>query len=314
MHGLNLTFLQIYTPFFFYKVENRFLSFSILFFKKNKSTPFVTYRSTSIKMVSFTKLVTVGLVATSAMAAPMQVKRTTSSKRGAAYNDVTTVSALTSGGAISWAYNWAGSLSGSLPSNIEFVPMLWGPKMFGGWVAAIETALSSGSSYILGFNEPDMASQANMSPSDAASYYQTYITPWSGKAKLISPAVTSSTEAGVGLDWFESFIGSCSSCGISGLAVHWYGNTADEFKSFVTTAVDTASNHGLSEVWITEFALNADVNGSADPATTAAFLDEVLPWLDSQTGVTRYSYFMCAENYLLSGNTLNAAGQAYVSA
>ncbi|KAJ5202784.1 hypothetical protein N7449_004863 [Penicillium cf. viridicatum] len=265
-------------------------------------------------MVSFTKLFTAGLVATSAMAAPMQAKRSTSSKRGAAYNDVTTVSALTSGGTIGWAYNWAGSLSGSLPSNIEFVPMLWGPQMFGGWATAIETALSSGSSYILGFNEPDMASQANMSPTDAASYYQTYITPWSGKAKLISPAVTSSTEAGVGLDWFESFIGSCSSCGISGLAVHWYGETADDFKTFITNAVATASKHSLSEVWITEFALNADINGATDAATTAAFLNEVLPWLDSQAGVTRYSYFMCAENYLLSGSTLNQAGQAYVSA
>lgn len=265
-------------------------------------------------MVSFTKLFTAGLVATSAMAAPMQAKRSTSGKRGAAYNDVTTVSALTSGGTVSWAYNWAGSLSGSLPSNIEFVPMLWGPKMFGGWVTAIETALSSGSTYILGFNEPDMASQANMSPTDAASYYQTYITPWSDKAKLISPAVTSSTETGVGLDWFDSFIGSCSSCGISGLAVHWYGDTADDFKTFVTKAVAMASKHSLSEVWITEFALNADVNGATDTATTAAFLDEVLPWLDAQTGVARYSYFMCAENYLLSGSTLNQAGQAYVSA
>ncbi|CAI7665977.1 unnamed protein product [Penicillium discolor] len=265
-------------------------------------------------MVSFTKLFTAGLVATSAMAAPMQAKRSSSGKRGAAYNDVTTVSALTSGGTISWAYNWAGSLSGSLPSNIEFVPMLWGPKMFGGWVTAIETALSSGSTYILGFNEPDMASQANMSPTDAASYYQTYITPWSGQAKLISPAVTSSTETGVGLDWFESFIGSCSSCGISGLAVHWYGDTADDFKTFVTNAVATASKHSLSEVWITEFALTADINGSTDTATTAAFLDEVLPWLDAQTGVARYSYFMCAENYLLSGSSLNQAGEAYVSA
>ncbi|KAJ5972375.1 Glycoside hydrolase superfamily [Penicillium vulpinum] len=265
-------------------------------------------------MVSFTKLFTAGLVATSAIAAPLQAKRTISNKRGAAYNDVTTVSALTSGGSISWAYNWAGSVFGLLPANVEFVPMLWGPKMFGAWATAIETAIASGSSYILGFNEPDMASQANMSPADAAQYYMTYITPWSGHAKLISPAVTSSTEAGLGLEWFESFIGSCSGCGISGLAVHWYGDDADNFKAFVTKAVDTASRHGLSEVWITEFALNADVNGSINPANTAAFLNDVVPWLDQQAGVTRYSYFMCAENYLLTGNALNQAGQAYVSA
>jgi hypothetical protein len=33
---------------------------------------------------------------------------------------------MASGGSISWAYNWAGSLSGLLPSGVEFVPMLWG--------------------------------------------------------------------------------------------------------------------------------------------------------------------------------------------
>ncbi|KAJ5476264.1 hypothetical protein N7475_001993 [Penicillium sp. IBT 31633x] len=265
-------------------------------------------------MVSFTKLFTAGLVATSALAAPTQVKRASSNKRGAAYNDISAVSALAGNGAITWAYNWAGSLYGLLPANVEYIPMLWGARDFGGWVASIETALSSGSNYILGFNEPDMPSQANMSPADAADYYMTYITPFSGKAKLISPAVTSSTETGLGLSWFESFIGNCGSCGITGLAVHWYGESADQFKNFVTQAMDTVSRHGLSELWITEFALNADVNGSSDMATTTSFLNEVIPWLDQQTGVTRYSYFMCADKYLLSGSTLNEAGHAYTSA
>ena len=264
-------------------------------------------------MVSFTKLFTAGLVATSAIAAPVEVKRTSSSKRGAAYYDISTVPALSNSGVVSWAYNWGGSLSGSLPTDVEFIPMLWGAKDFGGWATTIETVLSSGSNYILGFNEPDIASQANMSPSDAANYYQTYITPYSGKAKLISPSVTSSTDSGVGLSWFESFMSSCQDCSISGLAVHWYGTTADEFKSFVTQAISTASAHGLSELWITEFALSADLNGSSDLATTAAFINEVIPWLESQTAVTRYSYFMCAENYLLSNNAVNQAGQAYTS-
>ncbi|KAJ5369829.1 uncharacterized protein N7496_005921 [Penicillium cataractarum] len=273
-------------------------------------------------MVSFTKLFTTGLLATSALAIPVakpvtvEVQKrnsTLTSKRGAAYNDISTVSPLSSAGTVSWAYNWAMSLSGSLPSNVDYVPMLWGAKDFGGWVTAIETALSSGSNYILGFNEPDMTSQADMSASQAASYYKTYITPYSGKAKLISPAVTSSTTSGLGLSWFKEFMSDCSSCGISGLAVHWYGNTADEFKSFVTQAASTASSYGLSELWVTEFALNSDAGGVADAATTASFLETVIPWLDANTNVTRYSYFMCADNYLLTNNALNQAGQAYTS-
>lgn len=267
-------------------------------------------------MVSFTALFTSGLLATSALAAPFNhVKRdtTSSSKRGAAYNDINTVSLLTSAGTVSWAYNWGQWSFGVLPSNIEYVPMLWGTQYFSGWVAAIETALSSGSTYILGFNEPDMASQANMAPADAASYYNQYITPYSGQAKLISPSVTSSTDSGAGLSWFTEFMGDCSSCGLTGLAVHWYGDNADEFESFITQAISTAQQYSLSEVWITEFALNADVNGIVDPAATADFLNTVQPWLDSQDMVTRYSYFMCADNYLLSDDTLNAAGEAYIS-
>ncbi|KAJ5739820.1 hypothetical protein N7533_012604 [Penicillium manginii] len=260
-------------------------------------------------MVSFTKLFTAGLMATSALAAP--VKKRSTSKRGAAYNDVSTVSAMTSSGNVAWAYNWAMSLSGDLPTGIDFVPMLWGAKDFGGWVTAIETALSSGSEYILGFNEPDIASQADMSASDAASYYMNYITPYSGKAKLISPAVSSSTNEGQGLSWFNSFMSQCSSCQITGLAVHWYGTTIDEFKTFVQQAITAASDNSLSEVWITEFALSADAGGIADQATTNAFITEAIAYLDSESAVTRYSYFMSADNYLLTNGALNTVGETY---
>ncbi|KAK5801202.1 hypothetical protein VI817_003414 [Penicillium citrinum] len=264
-------------------------------------------------MVSFTKLFTAGLMATATLAAPVEVQKRSTSKRGAAYNDISTVSAMTGSGNVAWAYNWAMSLSGNLPSGVDFVPMLWGARDFGGWFAAIETALSSGSEYILGFNEPDMASQASMSASEAAGYYQNYITPYAGKAKLISPAVTSSTTDGQGLSWFQSFMDQCTSCDISGLAVHWYGNNIDEFKTFVQQAIDTASSYSLSEVWITEFALSADVNGIVDQTTTNSFVSEAISYLDSQSAVTRYSYFMAADNYLLSGGSLNSVGQTYCS-
>jgi len=264
-------------------------------------------------MVSFTKLFTAGLMATATLAAPVKVQKRSTSKRGAAYNDVSTVPAMTGSGNVAWAYNWAMSLSGNLPSGVDFVPMLWGARDFGGWVTAIETALSSGSEYILGFNEPDMASQASMSASDAAGYYQNYITPYAGQAKLISPAVTSSTNDGQGLSWFKSFMDQCTSCDISGLAVHWYGNNIDEFKTFVQQAIDTASSYSLSEVWITEFALSADVNGIVDQTTTNSFVSEAISYLDSQSAVTRYSYFMAADNYLLSGGSLNSVGQTYCS-
>ncbi|KAJ5884512.1 Glycoside hydrolase superfamily [Penicillium tannophilum] len=273
-------------------------------------------------MVSFTNLLTAGLLATTALAVPHnmhmhrdlhKMHKRTSTKRGAAYNDVSTVTTLAESGTISWAYNWVFTTDTGLPSGVEYVPMLWGTSFFSGWLSAIETILSSGSDYIMGFNEPDMASQADMTPSVAAGYYMQYITPFSGSAKLISPAVTSSSSDGQGLSWFEEFMTDCSSCNITGLAVHWYGDSVDDLKTFVTDAITTASNYGLEEVWVTEFALNADISGVVDQSTTAEFVTEAITWLDAQSGVTRYSYFMCADNYLLTDGALNSVGSAYTS-
>ncbi|KAL5334229.1 hypothetical protein BJX70DRAFT_23102 [Aspergillus crustosus] len=268
-------------------------------------------------MVCFKALTTAALLATSALAAPHghvhdhMHKRQSTSKRGAAYNDATLVSSLSS---VSWAYDWNMYTMGTLPTNVEFVPMLWGAKMFTGWFAAVQTLLNSGSTYILGFNEPDMASQASMSSAEAVNYYKEYITPLSGKAKLVSPAVTNGVGSDVGLDWARNFLTSCTDCGVTALAVHWYGDSADDFKTFVGQATDLAEEFNLEGgTWVTEFALNSDLSGTGGTSTSSDFLSEVLPWLDEQTGVTRYAYFMCADGYLLSGSELSISGKAYSS-
>lgn len=240
------------------------------------------------------------------------VKGETASKRGAAYNDIATVPLLHSSGGISWAYNWAIAEQNGLPSGIEYVPMLWGAD-FDHWPELTENGLGKGSSYLLGFNEPDMSSQSNMSPSVAATYYRTHITPFQDRAKLVSPAVTSSTSMGMGLDWLGKFMKLCFDCSVSVAAVHWYGDSAEAFKSFVQDATTFARLHGLTEVWITEFALNADIGGVANQEITQAFIQSITSWLDSQSMVTRYSYFMCAEGYLISHGALNPAGEAYAS-
>ncbi|PYI13423.1 hypothetical protein BO86DRAFT_411846 [Aspergillus japonicus CBS 114.51] len=273
-------------------------------------------------MPSFAHILTAGLVATSAVAFPVQSRRTSlqkrsTGKRGAAYNDATLVSTLTTdeAGTVSWSYNWGSSMGGDMPSNVEYVPMLWGSgsDYVDGWTDAVETALSSGSSYILGFNEPDMSSQADMTAATAAELYAEYITPYANSAKLVSPAVTSSTSSGEGLDWFKSFMSDCSSCNISALAVHWYGDSVDELKTFVNEAIEAAAEYDISEVWLTEFGLSADTSGVSDTDTTVSFLDEAVSWLDSQSSVTRYAFFYCANNYMFTDDAVNSVGDVYVS-
>ncbi|KAJ5094837.1 hypothetical protein N7456_010698 [Penicillium angulare] len=272
-------------------------------------------------MASFFKSALVSLLVASAAAAPTQIRpaivqrRSSSSKRGAAYNDASLVSILAgSDNTISWAYNWGSESDGTIPSGVEYIPMLWGTDSIDGWTSAVKTALSGGSTHIMGFNEPDSSSQANMSPADAATYYKEYITPYSDEATLISPAVTSSESSGEGLDWLESFLEDCTDCEVSALAIHWYGSTFSELKSFVTQAISTASTYGISEVWLTEFGLSSDESGILDLVTAAAFVLEASVWLEAQSEVTRYAYFYCANDYMLTDNVVNAVGDAYVAA
>ncbi|KAJ5924099.1 hypothetical protein N7466_008286 [Penicillium verhagenii] len=280
-------------------------------------------------MASILKFVTAGLLAATAAAHPLhghghsghqvrpstlQKRSGTSTKRGAAYNEATLVSALTSSSSVvSWAYNWGSTIDGDLPSGVEYVPMLWGIDDVDTWAAAVSTALADGSTHLMGFNEPDSSSQADISYSDAATYYKEYLTAYSSDFTLVSPAVTSSTTTGEGLSWLASFLEECTSCDISAIAVHWYGGDISEFKTFVTEAISTASTYSISEVWVTEFGLDTDESAITDLATAATFVTEASTWLEEQSEVARYSFFYCANDFMLTDSVANTVGDAYLA-
>lgn len=252
-------------------------------------------------------------MATAALAAPHQnhqrlhAKRSSSSKRGAAYNDASLVSVLSG---VSWAYNWNDASDGTLPSGVDYSPMLWGPKMYDGWSAAADSAISSGSKYLMGFNEPDITSQADLSPAQAASDFKQYLTPYADKASLVSPAVSNSGSDGQGLSWMKTFLSECTDCKISALAVHWYADASytDYFKQFINETVALATENNIEDVWLTEF------QATGDTASQVTFLEEILPWLDAQSNVSRYAYFMCSSSVLLTAaNVLSEIGTIYTS-
>lgn len=225
-------------------------------------------------------------------------------KRGLAYNDATLLSAfLGANSKISWSYNW-GSGTAAIPSGLEYVPMLWGlGQHVNGWSSAATKAIANGATHLLGFNEPDLGAQSNLSPAAAADGWKTNMQPFAGKAKLGSPAVTNGGNP-MGLTWLSSFISQCNGCTIDFVAVHWYnGGDATAFKAYMTNAYAAGGNRPL---WITEF------EASGDDAQKAAFLQDVMPWLDSQPFVERYAYFGAFNGNLLgSGNTLSVLGKTY---
>lgn len=254
-------------------------------------------------MVSFSSLIVASAMATAAFAAPL-AKRT-NSKKGAAYNDASLVSLVTD---VSWAYNWADSVGGTLPSGVEYVPMLWGSDATG-WTAAVEAALASGSTAILGFNEPDLSTQSNIDAATAATLYKEYITPYESQAELVTPAVTNGADP-MGLTWMSSYLEACNGqCGQTAMALHWYADAVDtDFESYLAEAYALAESHGIYKLWVTEF----QKTGVTD-AEQATFIGNTIPWLDDTSYIERYAYFFVADGYLTSGDSLSTIGSAYNS-
>ncbi|POS85717.1 hypothetical protein EPUL_004139 [Erysiphe pulchra] len=245
----------------------------------------------------------VNFSSTAGNGASSKVAASSKAKRGIAYNDVTKLSAFTSSTKVSWAYNW-GSTTPNIPNNIEYVPMLWGTGAHADkWTENANSAIASGSTHMLAFNEPDLGAQSSLTVAEAVAGYQQLMQPYAGKVKLGSPAVTNGASP-MGLAYLKNFIASCSGCTIDFVAIHWYnGGNADDFKNYVAKAHAVG---GGRPVWITEF------EASGDAGQQQVFLNEVLPWLDNQDYVERYAYFMASDgNLISSGTTLSSIGQAF---
>lgn len=248
-----------------------------------------------------------------------------SGKRGLAYNPSSgNLNIWSSYDTISWGFNWGDTPQG-LPSKFQYVPTLWGTASVhsGNWDSAVKAATSgsSGPTYLMSFNEPDNQGQANMDVASAVAAFNQYMKPYASDSVLLgSPSVTNgagNNGAGIpmGIDWLSPFLQQCTGCPVSFASIHWYGcqngcSVADDvsdFQSHVQSAIEAAVNPATGEkvpVWVTEF------QSFTDPAT---FLGEVLPWLDGESGVQRYAYFMATDGIMISGGSVNAVGAKYAS-
>ena len=142
-------------------------------------------------------------------------------------------------------------------------------------------------------------------PSDVAVQYKKWVHPFAGKVLLGSPAVTNGGDP-MGLTYLQNFIGSCTSCRIDFVVIHWYDSATNiaYFKNYIPQAYAAG---GYRPLWITEFA------GAGTVDEQIAFLKVVLPWLDSLDYVHKYAYFMDKAGILVNndGTGLSALGQVY---
>lgn len=236
-----------------------------------------------------------------------------SSKRGLAYNDAAMASAFNSVCEnCSWLYNW-GSSRGDLGTDVNYVPMLWGdqPLHTDSWEANCETELDNGVKAIFSFNEPDHASQANISPSQAAASHVQWLNKYAGRALIGAPAITNSGNPGEGLEWLQGFVDACDAsseaCHFDFCNVHWYSEAqyADTLFDHIEKAHDIC---GGKPIWLTEFA----PLGSDDQI--AEFMTNIIPKLDDLEYLEAYSFFMVSAGSLMSSSTdLSSYGKIYAS-
>lgn len=194
-----------------------------------------------------------------------------------------------------WFYCWSPVYpTVNLPENAEWVPIFNNKNQVTDEnLAAVKELASKGTAlYLLGFNEPDLASQGNMSVEEA-------IELWPKLEEVDLPLGSPATSNGAeGPKWLENFMNQVKSNGyrVNFICAHWYGGpNLDTFKSYLTTLHDKYRR----PIWVTEFGV-ADYSAqtpesnkySVDQVLT--FLKGALDFLDKTEWIHRYCWFTSA--------------------
>ncbi|KAJ6558092.1 hypothetical protein B0H19DRAFT_946118, partial [Mycena capillaripes] len=179
----------------------------------------------------------------------------------------------------SWVYNWDHVLPDALAqSGIEYIPMQWNAV---GIENLASTVANLGAKTVLAFNEPDMTTQSNISPTDAAALWMQYLEPLKASdIRLGAPAISSNTSGPI---WLAEFMTACAKCTIDFIPFHWYGEGAANFYSYLYYLNAQFPAYPL---WITEFAETTPTD-----AAVLAFMNVTLSNLDTLNFVERYAWF-----------------------
>lgn len=222
-------------------------------------------------------------------APPPRPPATDSAKKGVSVWEMTGLGAALDDVGAAWYYNWASGPTSGAGGAAEFVPMIWGARSVN--ADELARARDSGST-LLGFNEPDFDSQANMSVEQALDLWpQLEATGM----RLGSPAVAvGGADAG---GWLDRFMSGARQRGlrVDFITLHWYGAdfssaAVGHLRNYIEAVHD---RYGLP-IWLTEYALiRWEGGGSTYPsdAEQAAFVEGSTAMLQSLPYVERYAWF-----------------------
>jgi microcystin-dependent protein len=254
-------------------------------------------------------------------------------KRGVAYGGNSSADLTTLSNGLSWWYNWdqrpeSGAASVNQGLGVEFVPMIWGESHIGRAQSTIPTGLRT----LLGFNEPNFGSQANLTPDRAAELWPQIeqIAAAKGITKIASPAVNycggSCTDTNP-INWLKRFYAACrtryaNGCKVDYTAYHsyvcqlnWLQDKIQELTNAHTDALangDPADNNDFNKpIWLTEFACGD--KPSSWPSITQQnqidYVNAALPWLEGDSRIMRYAWFSGRTTAVPNANLLGSSGQ-----
>jgi hypothetical protein len=186
-----------------------------------------------------------------------------------------------------WYYNW-GTNNDTMPAGAEFVPMIWDENVV---TPANLAKVKSEGRTLLGFNEPDLPGQAEMTVEQSLDLWpQLQATGM----RLGSPAVAYGGDTPGG--WLDRFLAGARQRGlrVDFITLHWYGSdfssaAAGQFMGYVKAVHDRYQ----LPIWVTEYGL---MNFTGTPkfpnsAQITAFIRESTRQLEAAPYVERYAWF-----------------------
>lgn len=191
-----------------------------------------------------------------------------------------------------WHYNWHFD-PGSCP-DVEAVPMIWGGPQVD-TLNADSSRLKGNSIWVMGFNEPNISSQANLTPAAAAVKWHTVERLYPDR-KLLSPAVSQD-----GIAWLRQFYGAYRDRygyppRMNNLAVHIYAGwtlagAKDLFRRTLDEMWTLARSWGINGLQVTEWAYALREPGQAGIDETVAFIPWAIKEMEGRPYIYRHAYF-----------------------
>ena len=229
----------------------------------------------------------------------------------------------------SWFYTWSPYAGFVPPAGVSFVPLIWGAADV--TTADLDQAQTQGS-ILLGFNEPDLESQSNLSPAQALALWPQLVATG---MRLGSPAPShgAATDGG----WLETFMQGAAQqqLEVDFICLHWYGGDFDTDSAVSELQTYLQQTHAAYQlpIWLTEFALTDYSSGTPVYPTVAqqsSFATAAVRMLEATPYVERYAWFSlppcpagggnggCGDGNTtplsLDGGGLTAVGEAYAAA